>query len=76
VSTERLSRITQWLDSCGVVLRVAAPVVDLPVRLSLAKAFFAPGMLPSNPWAWSYFTFKVGVRLITGVGADFDTTAT
>ena len=25
-------------------------------------------------WAWSYFTFKVGVRLITGVGADFDTT--
>jgi NADH dehydrogenase FAD-containing subunit len=27
-------------------------------------------------WAWSYFTFKVGVRLITGVGADFDTTAT
>jgi hypothetical protein len=27
-------------------------------------------------WAWSYFTFKVSVRLITGVGADFDTTAT
>ena len=49
VSSERLSRITQWLDACGVVLRVAAPMVDLLVRLSLAKAFFAPGMLPSNP---------------------------
>ena len=50
VSSERLSRITQWLDACGVVLRVAAPMVDLLVRLSLAKAFFAPGMLPSNPF--------------------------
>ena len=27
-------------------------------------------------WAWSYFTFKVSVRLITGVGPDLDTTAT
>src|ERR1700733_3318567 len=50
VSSERLSRIAQWLDACGVVLRVAAPIVDLLVRLSLAKAFFAPGMLPSNPF--------------------------
>ncbi len=50
VSSERLSRITQWLDACDVVLRVAAPMVDLLVRLSLAKAFFAPGMLPSNPF--------------------------
>ena len=50
VSSERLSRLTQWLDACGVVLRVAAPMVDLLVRLSLAKAFFAPGMLPSNPF--------------------------
>src|ERR1700677_2523911 len=50
VSSERLSLITQWLDACGVVLRVAAPMVDLLVRLSLAKAFFAPGMLPSNPF--------------------------
>jgi hypothetical protein len=41
VSSERLSRITQWLDACGVVLRVAAPMVDLLVRLLLAKAFFA-----------------------------------
>ena len=50
VSSERLSRITQSLDACGVVLRVAAPMVDLLVRISLAKAFFAPGMLPSNPF--------------------------
>ena len=50
VSSERLSRITPWLDTCGVVLRVAAPMVVLLVRLSLAKAFFAPGMLPSNPF--------------------------
>ena len=50
VISERLSRITQWLDACSVVLRVAAPTVDLLVRLSLAKAFFAPGMLPSNPF--------------------------
>jgi NADH dehydrogenase FAD-containing subunit len=27
-------------------------------------------------WAWSYLTFKVSVRLITGAAADFDTTAT
>jgi hypothetical protein len=25
-----------------------APIVDLLVRLSLAKAFFAPGMLPGG----------------------------
>ena len=50
VSSERLSRIAQWLDACGFVLRVAAPMVDLLVRLSLAKAFFAPGMLPSTPF--------------------------
>jgi hypothetical protein len=50
VSSERLSRIAQWLDACDVALRIAAPMVDALVRLSLAKAFFAPGMLPSNPF--------------------------
>jgi len=32
----------------SAVRRLAAPVIDLLVRISLAKAFFAPGMLPST----------------------------
>ena len=128
VISERLSRITQWLDACGVVLRVAAPMVaydasvlrarwrDAPrpapfryrhqgslatigrkgavaefgrVKLTGALAWwlwgaahilFLVGMRNRLSvmlgWAWSYFTFKVSVRLITGVGPDFDTTAT
>jgi hypothetical protein len=41
-------RLATWLDISRTVLRLAAPAVDVLVRLSLAKAFFAPGMLPSG----------------------------
>ena len=42
------ARLAAWLDISRTVLRLAAPPVDVLVRLSLAKAFFAPGMLPSG----------------------------
>lgn len=41
-------RIAGAMDAVATVMRLAAPVVDLLVRLSLAKAFFAPGMLPGS----------------------------
>ncbi len=40
------ARMAALLELCAAALRVAAPAVDLLVRLSLAKAFFDPGMLP------------------------------
>ncbi|HEX3416749.1 MAG TPA: hypothetical protein VHT21_10150 [Stellaceae bacterium] len=44
---ERLrTRVATVLDLSGAAGRAAAPVVDLLVRLALAKAFFAPGMFP------------------------------
>jgi len=47
VQDERLrSRLATVLDLSGAARRTAAPVVDLLVRLALAKAFFAPGMFP------------------------------
>src|SRR6266403_4820423 len=45
---ERRAQLAALLDASGTVLRLAAPLVDLLVRFSLSKAFFAPGMLPSN----------------------------
>ena len=45
---ERRAQLAALLQASGTVLRLAAPLVDLLVRLSLAKAFFAPGMLPSS----------------------------
>jgi uncharacterized membrane protein YphA (DoxX/SURF4 family) len=42
------ARLAPWLDISRTVLRLAAPAVDVLVRLSLAKAFFTPGMLPSG----------------------------
>jgi NADH dehydrogenase/putative oxidoreductase len=43
------ARLAAILQACAAALGVAAPVVDLLVRLSLAKAFFDPGMLPHIP---------------------------
>jgi len=44
---ERLrTRLARVLDLGEAAGRAAAPVVDLLVRLALAKAFFAPGMFP------------------------------
>src|SRR5262249_28548817 len=45
---ERRAQLTGLLDASGTALRLAAPLVDLLVRFSLAKGFFAPGMLPSS----------------------------
>jgi NADH dehydrogenase FAD-containing subunit/uncharacterized membrane protein YphA (DoxX/SURF4 family) len=44
------ARLAAPLDIVRRGLRVAAPIVDLLVRLSLAKAFFDPGMLPHLPF--------------------------
>jgi uncharacterized membrane protein YphA (DoxX/SURF4 family) len=41
-------RLAAFLDISRAALRAMAPIVDLLVRLSLAKAFFAPGMLPGG----------------------------
>jgi uncharacterized membrane protein YphA (DoxX/SURF4 family) len=41
-------RLAAFLDISRTALRAVAPIVDLLVRLSLAKAFFAPGMLPGG----------------------------
>jgi NADH dehydrogenase/putative oxidoreductase len=41
-------RLAAFLDISRAALRAVAPIVDLLVRLSLAKAFFAPGMLPGG----------------------------
>ena len=42
------ARLAAWLDVGRAALRVAAPVVDLLIRLFLAKAFFMPGMFPGS----------------------------
>jgi hypothetical protein len=38
-------RLAAFLDISRAALRAMAPIADLLVRLSLAKAFFAPAML-------------------------------
>jgi hypothetical protein len=44
---ERLqTQLARVVDLSRAAGRAAAPVVDLLVRLALAKAFFAPGMFP------------------------------
>ena len=50
-------QLARVLDLGGAAGRAVAPVVDLLVRLALAKAFFAPGMFPGIggadfPTAW------------------------
>ena len=67
------ARLAALLDVSGAVLRVAAPVVDLLVRLSLAKAFFAPGMLPGSDLddfrtAWPMILAQVMGPVLLAVG--------
>ena len=67
------ARLAALLDVSGAVLRVAAPVVDLLVRLSLAKAFFAPGMLPGSDirdfrTAWPMILAQVMGPVLLAVG--------
>ncbi len=67
------ARLAVPLDVSGTVLRVAAPVVDLLVRMSLAKAFFAPGMLPGSAvgdfrTAWPMILAQVMGPVLLDVG--------
>ena len=61
------------LDLSGAIGRAAAPVVDLLVRLALAKAFFAPGMFPGIgaadlPTAWPMIIVQVIGPVLMAVG--------
>jgi putative oxidoreductase len=57
----RLARVSDLSRAAG---RAATPVVDILVRLALAKAFFAPGMFPGIgsadfPTAWPMIIVQV-----------------
>ena len=67
------ARLAAMLDVNGAVLRVAAPVVDLLVRVSMAKAFFAPGMLPGTDigdfrTAWPMILAQVMGPVLLAIG--------
>jgi hypothetical protein len=74
VQDERLrSRLATVLDLSGAVGRAAAPVVDLLVRLALAKAFFAPGMFPGVgaadfPAGWPMIIVQVIGPVLLAIG--------
>src|SRR6201987_3696332 len=71
---ERLrTRLSRALDPSGAAGRAAAPVVDLLVRLALAKAFFAPGMFPGIgaadfPTAWPMIIVQVIGPVLMAIG--------
>ena len=71
---ERLrARLATVLDLSGAVGRAAAPVVDLLVRLALAKAFFAPGMFQGLggadlPTAWLMIIVQVIGPMLMAIG--------
>ena len=71
---ERLRmQLARVLDLSGAALRAAAPIVDLLVRLALAKAFFAPEMFPAIgaggfPAAWLMIIVQVIGPILMAVG--------
>ncbi len=71
---ERLrAQLATVLDLSGAAARAAAPVVDLLVRLALAKAFFAPAMFPGIgaadlPTAWPMIIVQVIGPVLMAVG--------
>jgi uncharacterized membrane protein YphA (DoxX/SURF4 family) len=71
---ERLRmQLARVLDLSGAALRAAAPVVDLLVRLALAKAFFAPEMFPAIgaggfPAAWLMIIVQVIGPILMALG--------
>ena len=71
---ERLrTLLARALDLSGAAGRAAAPVVDLLVRLALAKAFFAPGMFPGIgaadfPTAWPMIVVQVIGPVLMAIG--------
>ena len=74
VRDERLrSQLATVLDLSGAARRTAAPVVDLLVRLALAKAFFAQGMFPGIgaadfPTAWPMIIVQVIGPVLMAIG--------
>ena len=71
---ERLrTLLAMVLDLSGAAGRAAAPVVDLLVRLALAKDFFAPGMFPGIgaadfPTAWPMIIVQVIGPVLMAIG--------
>ena len=71
---ERLrAQLATALDLGRGPLRAAAPIVDLLVRLALAKAFFAPGMFPvigaaSFLGSWPIIIVQVIGPMLVAVG--------
>ena len=59
-------RLAAFLDISRTALRAVAPIVDLLVRLSLAKAFFAPGMLPGGDLGDFHATWPIIAAQVTG----------
>jgi putative oxidoreductase len=59
-------RLAAFLDISRTALRAVAPAVDLLVRLSLAKAFFAPGMLPGGDIGDFHATWPIIAARVTG----------
>ena len=59
-------RLAAFLDTSRTALRGVAPIVDLLVRLSLAKAFFAPGMLPGGDIGDFHATWPIIAARVTG----------
>ena len=54
------------LDIGRTAVRAVAPIVDLLVRLSLAKAFFAAGMLPGGDIGDFHATWPIIAARVTG----------
>jgi uncharacterized membrane protein YphA (DoxX/SURF4 family) len=71
---ERLrTRLATVLDLSGAAGRATAPVIDLLVRLALAKAFFAPGMFSGIggadlPTAWPMIVVQVIGPVLMAIG--------
>src|SRR6266446_10984569 len=71
---ERLrTQLARVLDLSRAAGRAAAPVVDLLVRLALAKAFFALGRFPGIgaadfPTAWPMIIVQVIGPVLTAIG--------
>src|SRR6516165_184988 len=78
---ERLrTQLARVLDLSGAAGRAAAPLVDLLVRLALAKAFFAPGLFPSIgdadfPTAWRMIIVQVIGPVLMAIGLQVRTVA-
>ena len=67
------TQLARVLALSGAAGRAAAPVVDLLVRLALAKAFFALGMFPGIsaadfPTAWPMIIVQVIGPVLMAIG--------